>query len=188
LEDAPILVKAAVISRTQYALGLGAIGEAHAQIESEPSLRCGGRVVEWDAEVVNIINAKEFLRQLDPQERNTHLGVAEAGVQAAEAQLKQAQFTFDRQTTLQRRGFTTQREFDQAHQELRMAKQRPLLRMPGLAPHCPTQRCAPSPGRRDQPFILSAVATRADRRRHGSADHKRVLGLCRHALHFSPHR
>jgi membrane fusion protein, multidrug efflux system len=59
---------------------------------------------------------------LDPRPQEADVEAAKAGVQSAEAQLKQATATFQRQKALIDSGFTTRTTFDQAEQSLRTAQ------------------------------------------------------------------
>ena len=68
------------------------------------------------------VNAGDLLARLDPAEQQADLDAATAGVAAAEAQLRVAQATFDRQSHLISSGFTTRVAYDQAKEGLRTAE------------------------------------------------------------------
>jgi RND family efflux transporter MFP subunit len=65
------------------------------------------------------VKPDDVLAEIDPQEQQANVTAAEATVQAAEAQLRQATSAFDRQKQLLDRGFTTRREYDQAEASFR---------------------------------------------------------------------
>ena len=64
----------------------------------------------------------EILARLDPKVQEADVEGAIAGVQAAEAKLRQVTSNFERQKALLKDGFTTQRDYDQAEQEYRSAQ------------------------------------------------------------------
>ena len=66
----------------------------------------------------------EVLARLDPAEQQADVDAANAAVEAAEAQLRVARTTFDRQKTLIAQGFTTRVAFDQAEEGLRTRRGR----------------------------------------------------------------
>ena len=66
--------------------------------------------------------AATLLARLDPAEQQAELDAATAAVAAAESQLRVAQATFDRQTSLISSGFTTRVAYDQAQEQLRTAQ------------------------------------------------------------------
>jgi RND family efflux transporter MFP subunit len=68
------------------------------------------------------VNAGDVLARLDPAEQQADLDAATAGVAAAEAQLRVAQATFDRQDALLSSGFTTHVAYDRAQEQLRTAQ------------------------------------------------------------------
>jgi RND family efflux transporter MFP subunit len=64
----------------------------------------------------------EVLARLDPVEQQADVDAANAAVEAAEAQLRVARTTFDRQKHLIAPGFTTRVAYDQAEEGLHMAE------------------------------------------------------------------
>ena len=75
-------------------------GEVQARFSADLSFRVSGRVLERLVDVGAHVNAGDVLARLDPAEQQADLDAATAGVAAAEAQLRVAQATFDRQTYL----------------------------------------------------------------------------------------
>ena len=68
------------------------------------------------------VTADQVLARLDPQQQQATVTAAEAAVQAAEAVLRQATSTYERQKALLAQGFTTKREHDQAEEAYRTAQ------------------------------------------------------------------
>ncbi len=97
-------------------------GEVQARFSADLSFRVSGRVLERLVDVGAHVNAGDVLAQLDPAEQQADFDAATASVAAAEAQLRVAQATFDRQSYLLSSGFTTRTAYDQAQEQLRSAQ------------------------------------------------------------------
>ena len=98
-------------------------GEVQARFSADLSFRVSGRVIARLVDVGAHVNAGDLLARLDPAEQQADLDAATAGVAAAEAQLRVAQATFDRQSSLiSSSGFTTRVAYDQAQEQLRTAQ------------------------------------------------------------------
>jgi membrane fusion protein, multidrug efflux system len=97
-------------------------GEVQARFRADLSFRIGGRVLTRLVDVGTHVIAGDVLARLDPAEQQADLDSATAGVGAAEAQLRVAQATFDRQSSLLSSGFTTRVAYDQAQEQLRAAQ------------------------------------------------------------------
>jgi membrane fusion protein, multidrug efflux system len=97
-------------------------GEVQARFRADLSFRVSGRVLERLVDVGAHVNAGELLAKLDPAEQQADCDAATAAVAAAEAQLRVAQATFDRQSYLLSSGFTTRTAYDQAQEQLRTAQ------------------------------------------------------------------
>jgi RND family efflux transporter MFP subunit len=121
-EKPPMPVKVQVVRAASYTPSVALTGEVKAQVESDLSFRVSGRIAERNVEVGAHVTAEQQLARLDPKEQQAGLDAAEATVQAAEAQLRQAASTFERQKALLARGYTTRRENDQAEEAFRMAQ------------------------------------------------------------------
>ena len=96
-------------------------GEVQARFRADLSFRVGGRVVERLVDVGDHVRPGDVLARLDPAEQQADLDAATAAVAAAEAQMRVAQSTYDRQSALLADGFTTRPAFDQAEETLRTA-------------------------------------------------------------------
>jgi len=97
-------------------------GEVQARFRADLSFRVSGRVLERLVDVGAHVNAGDRMARLDPAEQQADFDAATASVVAAEAQLRVAQATFDRQSNLLSSGFTTRVVYDQAQEQLRTAQ------------------------------------------------------------------
>ena len=97
-------------------------GEVQARFSADLSFRVSGRVLERLVDVGAHVNTGDVLARLDPAEQQADFDAATASVAAAEAQLRVAQATFDRQSYLLSSGFTTRTAYDQAQEQLRTAQ------------------------------------------------------------------
>ena len=94
-------------------------GEVQARFRADLSFRVSGRVLARLVDVGAHANAGDVLARLDPAEQQADFDAATAAVAAAEAQLRVAQATYDRQSNLLSSGFTTRVAYDQAQEQLR---------------------------------------------------------------------
>jgi RND family efflux transporter MFP subunit len=97
-------------------------GEVQARFRADLSFRVGGRVVARYVDVGAHVQAGEVLALLDPAEQEADVDAATAALLAAEAQLRVAKVTFERQKALIASGFTTRTVYDQAQEGLRTAE------------------------------------------------------------------
>ena len=102
--------------------GFTLTGEVQARFRADLSFRVSGRVLERLVDVGAHVNAGDLLGRLDPAEQQADFDAATAAVTAAEALLRVAQATFDRQNKLLSSGFTTRVAYDQAQEQLRTAQ------------------------------------------------------------------
>jgi RND family efflux transporter MFP subunit len=115
-------VNAVTVMLTPYAPEIVATGSIQARTSSDLSFRVSGRVAERLVDVSTHVEANQVLARLNTEEQKATLDSAEASVDAAEAKLRQVTSAFDRQKTLLARGFTTQKDYDQAEQDFRTAQ------------------------------------------------------------------
>ncbi len=73
-------------------------------------------------EIGDHVEAGQVLARLEAREQTADVTSAKAGVQSAEATLRQVSAAFDRQKTLLANGFTTQSSHDNAQQALQAAR------------------------------------------------------------------
>jgi RND family efflux transporter MFP subunit len=97
-------------------------GDVQARVSTELSFRVSGRVTERLVDVGTHVTAGDVLARIDPTEQKADLDGSKAAVAAAEAQLRVATATFERQKTLMVSGFTTRVSYDQAQEGLRTAE------------------------------------------------------------------
>jgi membrane fusion protein, multidrug efflux system len=97
-------------------------GQILAENEAALAFRIGGRIIERLAGVGDNVQVDQVLAKLDPQDEHNALRSARASLSAAQGKLVQARNTFDRQSTLLQRGFTTKALFDDAERALRTAQ------------------------------------------------------------------
>ena len=97
-------------------------GEIRARDQSDLSFRVGGRLTERNVDVGDHVIADQVLAKIDPAEQDANVSAALASVRAAEALLRQATATYERQKSLLDRGFTTRRDFEAAEEAWRTAQ------------------------------------------------------------------
>jgi RND family efflux transporter MFP subunit len=117
--ERPALVRTELVQSRHGQATLTLTGEVRARFSANLSFRASGRVLARLADVGAHVNAGDLLARLDPAEQQADFDAATAGVAAAEAQLRVAQATFDRQSSLLSSGFTTRVAYDQAQEQLR---------------------------------------------------------------------
>ncbi|OCI96310.1 efflux transporter periplasmic adaptor subunit [Agrobacterium sp. 13-626] len=97
-------------------------GEVKARIESELSFRVSGRIIERSVDVGAKVKAGDLLAKIDAEEQRADVDVATASLQAAEAQLTQAQLAATRQESLVKNQVTTRAAYDSANEALLTAQ------------------------------------------------------------------
>lgn len=121
---APPLTRVRVVTAeiSDFAPELTLTGVIAARVQSEESFRVGGKIKDRLVNVGDHVGANQVLARLDPDEQQAEVVAARAGVQSAEATLRQAAANFERQKALLTTGNTTRREHDQAEASLRSAQ------------------------------------------------------------------
>jgi len=114
-----VLVHTELVQPRDEQASLTLTGEVRARFNTDLSFRISGRVLERSVDVGSHVKAGALLARLDPAEQQADLAAAIAGLAAAEAQLRVAQATYDRQSYLLSSGFTTRVAYDQAQEQLR---------------------------------------------------------------------
>lgn len=112
----PRAVEAAEAVRSTEAPQVALTGELAARVQSDLGFRIQGRISERMVEVGDQVSAGQVLARLENSQQLSDLASQQAAVVAAEATLKNATATFDRQKTLLAQGFTTQSAYDAAKQ------------------------------------------------------------------------
>ena len=122
VQKQPVRVQVVKAEVSEYQPVYALTGVIAARTESNLAFRTGGRVLERLAEIGDHVSSDMVLARLDPEEQQADLRSAQASVDAANAQLRQATAAFDRQKTLLAQGFTTRASYDQAEQAMRVAQ------------------------------------------------------------------
>ena len=120
--ERPALVHTDLVQPRNGQATMTLTGEVQARFSADLSFRVSGRVLARLVDVGAHVNAGDLLAQLDPAEQQADFDAATAGVAAAAAQLRVAQATVDRQSSLLSNGFTTRVAYDQAQEQLRTAQ------------------------------------------------------------------
>jgi membrane fusion protein, multidrug efflux system len=120
--ERPALVRTELVQPRDGQATMTLTGEVQARFSADLSFRVNGRVLTRLVDVSAHVNAGDLLARLDPAEQQADFEAATAGVAAAEAQLRVAQATFDRQNSLLTNGFATRPAYDQAREQLRTAQ------------------------------------------------------------------
>lgn len=118
----PFPVKAQVVAASQYASSVALTGEVRARVQSDLAFRTAGRIAERLVEVGDHVEAGQILARLEAQEQTADVVSATAGVESAEATLRQVTAAFERQKSLLASGFTTQSSYDNAQQAFQAAR------------------------------------------------------------------
>ncbi|WP_454627344.1 efflux RND transporter periplasmic adaptor subunit [Bradyrhizobium cenepequi] len=119
---APMLVKTELVRTQSWQNVIRLTGDVQAQVSTELSFRVSGRVTERLVDVGAHVNAGDVLARIDPTEQKADLAGSQAAVAAAEAQLRVATASFERQKSLIDNGFTTRVAYDQAEEALHTAE------------------------------------------------------------------
>ena len=120
--ERPALVRTELVQPRHGQAAMTLTGEVQARFSADLSFRVSGRVLARLVDIGAHVNAGDLLARLDPAEQQADFDAATAAVAAAEAQLRVAQATFDRQSNLLSSGFTTRVAYDQAQEQLRTAQ------------------------------------------------------------------
>ncbi|MET4689270.1 efflux RND transporter periplasmic adaptor subunit [Sinorhizobium fredii] len=118
----PQQVRAVRASASEYQPSAQITGEVKARIQSDLSFRVSGRVIERFVDVGSHVRAGEVLARLGDTEQRADVEVARAGLESAQAIVKQKTLTFERYKALLRSRSISQATFDQAEKELRTAR------------------------------------------------------------------
>jgi RND family efflux transporter MFP subunit len=115
-------VRAVKAELVDFAPAVTFTGLISARIETVLSFRVNGKISERFVNPGEHVKVNQLLARLDPVEQEAELDSAKAGVQSAEAQLRQATASFERQKNLLTTGNTTRRDYDQAEAAQRSAQ------------------------------------------------------------------
>ena len=116
------LVRTELVQPQSRQIVIRLTGDIQAQVSTELSFRVSGRVTDRLVDVGAHVVAGDVLARIDPTEQQADIDGSKAAVAAAEAQLRVATATFERQKTLLASGFTTRPSYDLAQEGLRTAE------------------------------------------------------------------
>ena len=116
------MVQVETVTVSEYTPRVRLTGEIRARFESDLSFRVAGRITERLVNVGDRVRADQVLARLDPEEQQATVNSAEAAVAAAEAVLREATRTYERQKALLAQGFSTKRQHDQAQESFRTSQ------------------------------------------------------------------
>lgn len=120
--QAPLSVLTQVATFAPDFTSVSLTGEIRARVQSDLSFRVTGRIASRLVDIGDRVTAGQVLATLETTEQTADVASATAGVQAAEATLRQAVGAFERQKSLMTSGYTTQPNFDNANQALSAAQ------------------------------------------------------------------
>jgi RND family efflux transporter MFP subunit len=122
LPPVPSPIRAQVVSPSEHVLSVALTGEIRAHVQSDLAFRFAGRIAKRFVEVGDHVDAGQVLATLEAREQTADVASATAGVESAEATLRQATAAYERQKALLASGFTTQTNHDNALQALQAAR------------------------------------------------------------------
>jgi RND family efflux transporter MFP subunit len=120
--QAPSPVKAQIVTASQHRQSVALTGEIKARVQSDLAFRSSGRIAERFVEVGDHVDAGQVLATLEAREQTADVASATAGVQSAEATLRQTTAAHERQKALLANGFTTRTNYDNALQAMQAAR------------------------------------------------------------------
>ena len=118
----PQPVRAVRATAVQYRPSAAITGEVRAKVQSDLSFRTGGRVTERLVDVGSRVRTGDVLARIDDAEQRAEVEIARAGVQSAEATVKQKTLAFDRNKALLQSRNVAQATYDQSQMELIAAR------------------------------------------------------------------
>lgn len=118
----PPTVSVLTIAAKDVPLSASLSGTVSTRVQQGLSFRTGGRISDLIVDVGARVRKDQVLAHLDPHELQANADLAAASVTSAEAQVTEAQSSFDRQNTLFSQGTTTRANLDAAQTALATAK------------------------------------------------------------------
>ena len=115
-------VRTEIVQPRAHQASVTLTGDVEPRFRADLSFRVGGRVTERLVDVGAHVDAGQVLARLDPTEQQADLDASVATVTSAEAELRVAKATFDRQNHLISTGFTTRVALDLAQERLQTAE------------------------------------------------------------------
>lgn len=118
----PAFVSTKVVQPQDGQASVTLTGAVQARFRADLSFRVSGRATARFVDVGTHVEAGQVLARLDPAEQRADVDAADVAIEAAEAQLRVAIVTFERQKSLIASGATTRVLYDQAEEGLRTAE------------------------------------------------------------------
>jgi membrane fusion protein, multidrug efflux system len=115
-------VRAIQARSTEFASSATLSGTVTARIETQLSFRVSGQIIQRNVEVGSHVRAGDILARIDPTQQQADVKVAKAGLDAAQAQLREATLALKRQKELLATQTTSRASYDQAEAALRTAE------------------------------------------------------------------
>jgi RND family efflux transporter MFP subunit len=115
-------VRAVTIESRAIGDTIALTGRVQAQTEINESFRVGGRLIERNVEIGDTVRPGQLLARLDPQNEESSLQAARAGLVAAQAQLVEARNNHTRMRDLVAENAVSRAAFDQAVAMLQTAE------------------------------------------------------------------
>ena len=122
VERAPTPVAVLKVVPQDIPLQASLSGTVSARVQQDLSFRTGGRIADLSVDVGAHVVRDQVLGHLDPHELQANADLAAASVTSAEAQVTEAQSSFDRQNALFAQGNTTRANLDAAQTAVATAK------------------------------------------------------------------
>lgn len=114
----PPAVRVQAAKATVLASSVTLTGDIAARAESALGFKIAGRIVSRNVDIGDHVLESQLLAMLDSTQQMADVRAANAGLASAEASLREARATFQRQSELLTQGFTTKAKFDNAKQAL----------------------------------------------------------------------
>jgi RND family efflux transporter MFP subunit len=115
-------VRAVTIAKRAGGVPVVLTGRVEAQDEAALAFRISGRMIERLVNLGDRVEAGQVVARLEPQNEMNALRAAEANLRAAQGQLVEARAEFQRQQTLNERGFAARAVYERARQARQTAQ------------------------------------------------------------------
>ena len=114
----PMPVRTQTVAAVSRAATVMLTGDVRAHVQSDLGFRSSGRIVSRSVEIGDHVTAGQTLAALDTAELKADVASSKAAMESAEASLKLATVTFERQEKLIDKGFTTRTTYDNAKKDI----------------------------------------------------------------------
>lgn len=118
----PRPVRAVTVARQAAGVPVVLTGRVQAQDEAGLAFRISGRMIERTVNLGDRVTAGQVVARLEPHNETNALRAAEANLRAAQGQLDEARAEYQRQQTLNERGFAARAVYERARQARQTAQ------------------------------------------------------------------